>query len=335
MAPPAPPAVRRPPAVARVLERVTATAREHSMFLPAQTVLACVSGGPDSVCLLESLVRLRRLFKIKVEVFHLDHRLREGSAAEAAYVSRLAARHRLPFHGRAASGSPGRGESVEAWARTQRMVASSAVAHEIGAERIAEGHTTDDQAETLLIALVRGGGLEALTGIAPVLGREVQPLLGVTRNEVHAFCRSLGLRPKIDPTNADTRLLRNALRLEGIPALERATGRELVGTFARTADLLRRDEQELSRRAREAAGLVIDEEAGGLDLDAAALTSLPGAIGSRVARLALYRLGVVPTQADVDALLDLAAGRPGRRRDLTGGSTARRRGAYVHLSPGE
>ena len=89
---------RRPPAVARVLERVTATARAHEMFLPGQTILVAVSGGPDSVCLMYSLHHLRRLFKLRLEVFHLDHGLRSGSDADAEYVRAMARRLRVPFH---------------------------------------------------------------------------------------------------------------------------------------------------------------------------------------------------------------------------------------------
>ena len=151
--------MRRPPAVARVLERVTATAREHEMFLPGQTVLVAVSGGPDSVCMLESLVRLRRLFKIRLEVFHFDHGLRKDSAADAAYVKRLADRHRLPCHLRAATSSPDKGVSVEAWAREQRHFAIAEVTHETGAAKTAIGHTMDDQAETVLIGLITGSGI--------------------------------------------------------------------------------------------------------------------------------------------------------------------------------
>ena len=116
---------------------------------------------------------------------------------------------------------------------------------------IAEGHTMDDQAETVLIALVRGGGLEALAGIAPVVGREIQPLLDVTRTEVESACRSLRLRPRTDPTNADTRLLRNAIRLVGLPALEAATGRELHATIAREVEIdeVVRQEHALERLA--------------------------------------------------------------------------------------
>src|SRR5881392_4507122 len=87
---------RRPPAVARVLERVTATAREHEMFSPGDKVLVAVSGGPDSTCLLHSLYMLRRLFKIELEVFHFDHKLRPESAKDAQYVKRQAAKLNVP-----------------------------------------------------------------------------------------------------------------------------------------------------------------------------------------------------------------------------------------------
>jgi tRNA(Ile)-lysidine synthase len=324
--------MRKPPAVARVLERVTATAREHEMFLPDQTILVCVSGGPDSVCLLESLARLRRLFKIKLEVFHLDHRLRPDSGKDAAYVKRLAERHKLPFHLRIASSSPGKGESVEAWASGARLFHMRGVQREIGADRIAEGHTMDDQAETILIALIRGGGLQALGGIAPVLGPQVQPLIGVSRDEVGAFCRSLGLRPREDPTNRDTRLLRNAVRLRILPDLERWSRRELRAPLARTADLLRADERVLSQLAFEASEGLLEDTPEGISLDASALLTLRRPIAARVVRQALWFLGVPPTEESIVAVIDLASGRTGRARDLALGSTARRDREYVRLS---
>ena len=325
------PGLSKPPALARVVERVAATVRANQMFLPGQTVLVCVSGGPDSVCLVEALVRLRRLFKIRLEVFHFDHRLRQGSSADGDYVERLAVRLGLPFHLGTATEQPRRGESVEAWARARRMGASALIADQIGADRIAEGHTVDDQAETLLIALVRGGGLEGLAGIAPVRGREIQPLLDVTRAQVEAACRSLRLRPRIDPTNTDTRLLRNAIRLIGLPALEAATGRDLRDTIARTADHLRTDERELSAQALLAAGAVTQATATGYLLSADALLGLSHALRNRVVRAALYGLGIVPSHADIEAVVDLAGGRPGRRRDLTDSATARRTTTAVEL----
>jgi tRNA(Ile)-lysidine synthase len=320
-----------PPAVARVLERVATTVREHEMIAAGEAVLVSVSGGPDSVCLLEALHRLRRLLKIELAVFHLDHRLRPDSATDAAYVRRLAARLGVPCAVRVSGSAPARGESVEAWARGQRLWHLAEVRTELGADRIAEGHTMNDQAETVLIALMRGGGLEALSGIAPVLGSQVQPLIETSREDVEAFCRALRLRPRRDPSNQDVRLLRNAVRLRVLPELERASGRELVGPIARTAALLRRDEHELARRAYDATRQLVEQTSDGARVEAVELLTIGRAVASRVVRSAIYGLDVLPTEDAIAAVLDLAAGRPGRRRDLPGGLVAVREGRYVVL----
>jgi tRNA(Ile)-lysidine synthase len=323
---------RRPPAVARVLERVTATVRAHDMLRPGDLVLAWVSGGPDSVCLLESLVRLRRLFRIRIAVFHLDHRLRADSASDASYVRRLAERHRLPIHLREAVAEPGRGESTEAWARWERNRAAGEVAESIGATRHADGHTLNDQAETILMGLVRGWGLDGLGGIPPTNGILVRPLLEVRRAEVEAFCRSLRLRPRHDPTNDDTRLLRNALRLDAIPAIERATRREVIDTFARTAGRLRGDADALFAIADEHARRLVELTGDGFAIPAAGLIDLPTPIASRVVRRAFQLADGGWDEPTIEAVLDLAHGRPGRRRDLVLGSTALRDRQYVRVS---
>jgi tRNA(Ile)-lysidine synthase len=334
--------MRRPPAVVRVLERVTGTVREHEMFRPDDLVLASVSGGPDSVCLLYALWYLRRLFRIRLAVFHFDHRLRPGSERDAEYVRRLAERLKLPFHLRAAEEGPRKGESVEAWATAARMRAANEVRKTIGGRVIAEGHTIDDQAETVLMSLIRGGGLEAVSGIWPggnTDGRSAlaEPLLEVERRETEAFCRALHLRPRLDPTNLDPRQLRNAIRLKVLPQIERATGREVKRPIARSADLLRADRTELYASAVNAMKQVVSGSLDDLRFDAAELRSLPRPIASRVVRLAVYRImerdDVAPwTREAVEAILDLAGGRPGRRRDLPNGLKARREREYVSLS---
>src|SRR5207249_5238401 len=122
----------RPPQVARVLRTITATARRNDMFDPGSRVVVAVSGGPDSMCLLHSLVRLQVLFGIDVTCFHFDHRLRPGSKRDAAYVRGQAEKLGVPFVLREASSRPRRGESVEAWARTVRYEALAAVVEELG-----------------------------------------------------------------------------------------------------------------------------------------------------------------------------------------------------------
>jgi tRNA(Ile)-lysidine synthase len=276
---------------------------------------------------------------LRLEVFHFDHRLRAGSQADAAYVRALARRLGLPFHLRAATDAPAEGASVEAWATAARGRAADEVRAEAGARILAEGHTLDDQAETVLLNLIRGGGLEAVAGIRPggPGSDRVQPLIDVERSQVEAFCRALHLRPRRDPMNRDPRHLRNAIRLDVLPAMERATGREVRRPIARSADLLREDAAELRSAAVRATRRVVSGSGGTLQLHAERLRSLPRPVASRVIRLAMQRTtpledGVSWTRDAVEAVLDLAAGRPGRRRDLGLGLKASRDRVYVSLS---
>jgi tRNA(Ile)-lysidine synthase len=331
---------RRPPAVARVLERVTKTAREHEMFQPGDLVLVSCSGGPDSVCLLYSLWHLRRLFKIRLAVFHFDHKLRPDSAEDAAYVRKIAERLKLPFHLRTAEDQPSKGASVEAWATVARMQAANDVRRDIGGSATAEGHTLDDQAESVLLNLIRGSGLEGIAGIDPGHRNRalVQPLFDVDRADVEAFCRAIHLRPRHDPMNEDRRYLRAAIRYEVLPVLERETGRGVKRSIARTADLLRGDRDELFAATISAYEQVADGERNrGIVLAVEKLRALPAPVASRVIRLAAYNLmstdWVAPWTKDaIEAVLDLAQGRPGRKRDLPQGLKAVREKEYVRVS---
>jgi tRNA(Ile)-lysidine synthase len=329
---------RRPPAVARVLERVTKTAREHEMFRPGDLVLVSCSGGPDSVCLLYSLWHLRRLFKIRLAVFHFDHRLRSDSGKDAAYVRKLAERLELPFHQRTAEDRPRKGQSVEAWARLVRLRAANDLRREIGAACFAEGHTLDDQAETVLLNLVRGSGLEGLSGIDPGSRTWVQPLIAVERSDVEAFCKALRLRPRRDPMNEDRRFLRAAIRHEVMPVLEHATGRGVSSSIVRTAELIRRDKDELYAATVKAGLDVVDGERGSdVRFDVAKLRALPDPLAARVIRWAAYNVLATDwaapwTKDAIEAVLDLAKGRPGRHRDLPQGLKAVREKEYVRVS---
>jgi tRNA(Ile)-lysidine synthetase-like protein len=327
---------RRPPAVTRVLTQVTATVRTRELLEPGALVLAAVSGGPDSLCLLYSLWYLRRLLKIRVEVFHFDHRLRPDSAKDGAYVRGVSERLGLPFHLREAEGRPKKGESIEAWATFARMNGGNDVRREIGAVALAEGHTLDDQAETVLLNLVRGSGLDGLSGISPggPSSAIVQPLIDVPHADVEAFCRALHLRPRRDPMNRDRRHLRVAIRLELLPKLEAAVGRGAKATLARTADNVRVDRDELFAATIAAAEDIVEGTRGGeVRFHAANLRALSPAMARRVVRLGVYNaLGTddIPfTQAAIDAVVDLAGGRPGRRRDLPNGRVGRRTRTHV------
>jgi tRNA(Ile)-lysidine synthase len=268
---------------------------------------------------------------VQVACFHFDHGLRKDSPRDAAYVRGQAERLRIPFYLRAAESKPGRGASVEAWARTVRYGALLVLAEELGSVA-ATGHTTDDQAETVLLALLRGGGLEALTGMRPVARPIVRPLIDTTREETEAFCRALRLRPRRDPMNEDPAYMRVALRKRLLPELERRLGRGIRSTLVRSADLLRADAEFLDRLGEEAAQYALSYEGEDALLRADALRDLPTALAGRVARRALFALGLVPEASHVEAVLGLAVGRSGRRVSLPGGLRARSDGEYVRLS---
>ena len=156
-------------------------------------------------------------------------------------------------------------------------------------------------------------------------------MIGVRRSEVEAFCRSLGLRPRVDSTNADTRFLRNAIRLEGIPALERATGRDVKGPIARSADALRRRLEELGAALPPDVSAQAAKKTDDGWLLSPSLLDDEGLRGPFIAHI-LRSLDVNVTQASVDAVVDLWKGRPGRRRNLGGGLIAVREREYIRVA---
>jgi tRNA(Ile)-lysidine synthetase-like protein len=259
-------------------DRVRASVASNARLSAGETVLVAVSGGPDSVALLDALARLAPQLAIRLAVGHLDHRLRPRAAEDAAAVARLAASLGLPAHVAARdvgayAAEAGRG--LEDAARRLRYAYLAAVAAEIGASAVALGHTADDQAETVLMNFLRGSGLAGLKGMTPTADyplsapeiralepvgpeaptaaraapvapavpwppRLVRPLLGVTRAEVEAYLRTRDLEARRDPSNVDRRFLRNRVRHDILPALEEVNPR-LREALVRNAALIADD----------------------------------------------------------------------------------------------
>lgn len=185
---------------------------------PGSSVAVAVSGGADSL----SLLVLARAAGCVVTAYHVDHGLRAGSAAEAGLVEDAAGRFGAGFVGLSVEVDPG--ANLEARARRARYSALPA--------EVATGHTADDQAETVLINLLRGAGPDGLAGMRP---GPRHPLLGIRRSETRALCAELGLQVVDDPTNADPRFLRNRVRHELIPLLSEIAKRDLVPVLCRQA----------------------------------------------------------------------------------------------------
>jgi tRNA(Ile)-lysidine synthase len=183
--------------------------------------VCAVSGGPDSLALLT----LARAAGLEATAIHVDHGLRAGSADEAAVVADAAAWAGASFEARTVHVRPG--PNLEARARAARWAALP--------QGALTGHTADDQAETVLLNLLRGSGLDGLAGMR----HAHHPLLGLRRTETGELCSSLGLQPVLDPSNADRAQRRNRIRHEVLPQLDAVAERDVAALLARQADLLR------------------------------------------------------------------------------------------------
>jgi tRNA(Ile)-lysidine synthase len=210
-------------------------------------VLVALSGGADSTALLGVLADLRSEGRLtEVVALHVDHGLRAGSASDADACAEVC--ERLGVELRRATVTVQAG-NVQAAARKARYAALRSEARNSGATLVATGHTRDDQAETVLLRLLRGAGARGLSGIPPRRGILVRPLIDRSRAEVLAYLEERGLPHLEDPTNATPRFLRNRVRAEVLPVL-RALAPQVDRAIARAADLLRDDEKALAARGR-------------------------------------------------------------------------------------
>lgn len=262
-----------------LLERVRRTIERHRLLEPGQRVVVALSGGPDSMALLHAL---RALGQWSLAIAHLDHGLREESARDAAFVQRVARELDLPLYLRRLEVRP-EGEGLEEAARRARYRFLEEARAHFGAHRVALGHTADDQAETVLLRLVRGCGLRGLGGMPPARGPFVRPLIEVTRQEVEAFLREVGASWVVDRSNLDVRFWRNRIRHRVLPEL-RALNPAVVETICRMAEVLREEEAQLEGLAAEAVGRL--RRAPG-QWEAEGLRTLPPALRRRALRMAL------------------------------------------------
>ena len=219
-----------------MLNKLRAFLKEQALLSPGDKVIAAVSGGADSVAMLFALYLLRDELGITLEAAHFNHHLRGAeSDRDEAFVTDFCGRHCIPLHmgsGRIVSGKKG----LEAAARDARYAFLRSLPG-----KVATAHTADDNAETVLMRLIRGTGLKGLGAIAPVSGNVIRPMLTVTRDDVEAFLEEYALPHVEDSSNAEDDFLRNRIR-HGILPLMRAENPRIGENLSAMALLLRQDE---------------------------------------------------------------------------------------------
>ena len=292
-----------------MLNKLLEFIRRYGLISPGDRAICAVSGGADSVALLFAMYLLRERLDITLEAAHFNHRLRgEESDADEAFVKELCGRYDIPLHLGSGRILPGK-KGLEAAAREARYAFLRSLPG-----KIATAHTADDNAETVLLHLVRGTGLKGLGGISPMNGNVIRPMLTVTRREVEAFLSEYALPHREDSTNATDLFLRNRIRRNVMPLLLQENP-SLAENLSDMALGLREDEDYLFRMAGETLPGV------------AALREMHPALRARALERFLKENGVSEPEKRHIALLEqlVFSDKPSARADLPGGITVARR----------
>jgi tRNA(Ile)-lysidine synthase len=288
--------------VGRFLETV-----DRERLLPdGSKVLVAVSGGADSVCLFELLRAVAPHRGLTMYGFHMNHRLRAAADDDEAFVRTLFARARVPltvvradvrrFAGRHRLG-------IEEAGRELRYRHMARLGRRVGCSRIALGHTSDDNLETMLLNLARGAGMTGLRGIPVVRMPFVRPLIDLARDEIEAWLRARGQTWREDESNRDEAHARNLIRRRVVPGL-REINPEAVAAGRRTARVLAADDEYLESLARDAFSRVTRRTRHGLEIDLIAFSAYNESVKKRMVRQAIPRL----ESSGVDRVLVFLAG---------------------------
>ena len=266
----------------------------YDMLPSGGTVLCAVSGGADSMCLLAWLLELGPKYVCAVAAAHYNHGLRGAQGdADEAFVRDWCAGHSVPFYagrGDVASAAKEHGWSIEEAGRNLRYAFLSETAEQIGALRVATAHNRGDNAETVLLNLIRGTGLTGLSGIAPVRGIFVRPLLDTPRQEIEDYLAGRGIPHVEDRTNTDPAHTRNRIRHEVLPLLRQLNPR-VEEALVQTAGVLRQEDAYL-HTAAERVCRQVERRGESAALERKALLELPAALQGRVVRSMLDLLQI-------------------------------------------
>ena len=284
----------------------------YDMIPGGAAVLCALSGGADSMYLVCRLLE----GGVSVKCAHYNHHLRETARRDEAFVRGWCADRGIPLivgDGEVAAEADRTGQGVEETARRMRYAFLEETAEREGCRLIATGHHAGDQAETVLMNLIRGSGRKGLCGIPERRGNIIRPMLSISRKEIEAYLTARGIPHVEDETNGDMSYTRNRVRHELLPLLEELNPRAAEHICA-AADRLREDEEELSRQGRELAALA-EETAGGLSAAADLIAGAPRPIALR----ALMELLDSADARHLDSVLALCEGDdPSAQLDLPG-----------------
>ncbi len=323
-----------------LLDRVVRTIQERRLFSPGQHLLLAVSGGPDSIALLSLLATLAPSWRLKLTVVHFNYGLRSSeSDGDETFVSSFCQARNIPLVvRRPVLAKQRRASSLQQLARWARYEAMKSLAHELHADRIVTGHTANDQAETMLMWMLRGAGLTGLTGMPFIRDKIIaRPLLRTTREEILSYLKQENLSYRQDSSNLTGLYRRNQVRRDLLPVMEDITP-GIVRLLERQADILRTDDAYLEQVVDELYRSLITVDAKGEQrFERQAVDVLPDALKRRLVRHILKstdRELRAPSLRVVESVLRFLSGKSkGRRVSLRGADIIRDRERMVVIRP--
>lgn len=315
-----------------MLDKVKKTIEQYKLIEKGDKVIVAISGGPDSVCMLHLLWELREEYEIELFGAHLNHNFRGIEAQmDAQYVSNLCEKLNVICFIKSVDVpqySEDHGLSPEEAGRILRYEFFEEVAQRVGATRVAVAHNENDQAETVLMRLLRGTGLQGLTAIHIKRENIIRPLLNIDRKSIEEYCENHNLSPRIDKTNLESIYYRNKIRLELIPYLEENYNPNIIGNLVKTAEVLKDDFDFIEEKAKETYNYLVSSRGEHkLELPIEDFQTLHNALQARVIRLAAEQLlgrQEILEYKHVHQVLELIErGQTGKKIDLPMGLVAK------------
>lgn len=283
-------------------EKILKTIKKYNLISNGDKIVVAVSGGPDSMCLLNILKNLRQKFNIELFVAHINHMIREEADSETEYVKNYCEKNNIKCFIKRANVlemAKEQKKGTEEMGRIVRYDFFEYVANEVSANKIAIAHTENDNAETILMNLMRGASLEGLKGIEPIRGKYIRPLIECNREEIEKYCEINKLDPKFDKTNNDNTYTRNKIRNLLIPYIKKEFNPNIIETLNRLAVLARQDATYFNKIVKESyADILLHENINNLNenlekhiiLDLKKFNKLEYVIKSRVLLYSINKL---------------------------------------------
>lgn len=234
-------------------DKVLNTIKKHNMIESGDKIVLGVSGGPDSICMLEILNKLKKELNFQIVVAHVNHMIREEADADEQYVLEFCKNREIEFYAKKINVldfSKKEKISTEEAGRKARYDFFEEILTKTNSNKIATAHTLNDNAETLLMNIIRGSGTAGLKGIEAKRDIYIRPLICMSREEIEEYCKKNNLNPRIDKTNMENIYTRNKIRNQLIPFLRREFNPNIVQTLNRLSDIAKQENEYLEKATK-------------------------------------------------------------------------------------